>query len=95
MAEYFANRFRLSFPNKSIWLYSGYLWSELFNDGVYLARDCAGWKRREIVKKCEVLVDGRYIDSQRNVQAKWRGSDNQRIIDIQESLKQQKVVTIE
>ena len=87
-----ANRFRLSFPNKSIWLYSGYTWSEIFNDGVYLTRDCAGWKRREIVKKCEVLVDGRYIDSQRNVQAKWRGSDNQRVINIQESLKQGKVV---
>ena len=87
-----ANRFRLLFPNKSIWLYSGYTWSEIFNDGVYLTRDCAGWKRREIVKKCEVLVDGRYIDSQRNVQAKWRGSDNQRVINIQESLKQEKVV---
>ena len=87
-----ANRFRLLFPNKSIWLYSGYTWSEIFNDGVYLTRDCAGWKRREIVKKCEVLVDGRYIDSQRNVQAKWRGSDNQRVINIQESLKQGKVV---
>ena len=86
------NRFRLLFPNKSIWLYSGYTWSEIFNDGVYLTRDCAGWKRREIVKKCEVLVDGRYIDSQRNVQAKWRGSDNQRVINIQGSLKQGKVV---
>ena len=87
-----ADEIRLLFPNKSIWLYSGYTWSEIFNDGVYLTRDCAGWKRREIVKKCEVLVDGRYIDSQRNVQAKWRGSDNQRVINIQESLKQGKVV---
>ena len=86
------NEIRLLFPNKSIWLYSGYTWSEIFNDGVYLTRDCAGWKRREIVKKCEVLVDGRYIDSQRNVQAKWRGSDNQRVINIQESIKQGKVV---
>ena len=89
---YLVNEIRLSFPNKSIWLYSGYTWSEIFNDGVYLTRDCAGWKRREIVKKCEVLVDGRYIDSQRNVQAKWRGSDNQRVINIQGSLKQGKVV---
>lgn len=86
------DKIRLSFPNKSIWLYSGYTWSEIFNDGVYLTKDCDGWKRREIVKKCEVLVDGRYIDSQRNVQAKWAGSDNQRVINIQESLKQGKVV---
>ena len=83
---------RLLFPNKSIWLYSGYTWSEIFNDGVYLTRDCAGWKRREIVKKCEVLVDGKYIDAQRNVQAKWRGSSNQRVIDVKQSIKQGKVV---
>ena len=83
---------RLLFPNKSIWLYSGYTWSEIFNDGVYLTKDCDGWKRREIVKKCEVLVDGKYIDAQRNVQAKWRGSNNQNVIDVRKSLKQGKVV---
>ena len=86
------NEIRLSFPNKSIWLYSGYTWSEIFNNGVYLTKDCDGWKRREIVKKCEVLVDGKYIDAQRNVQAKWRGSSNQRVIDVQQSLIKGKVV---
>ena len=86
------NEIRLSFPNKSIWLYSGYTWSEIFNNGVYLTKDCDGWKRREIVKKCEVLVDGKYIDAQRNVQAKWRGSSNQRVIDVKQSIKQGKVV---
>ena len=86
------NRFCLSFPNKSIWLYSGYTWSEIFNNGVYLTKDCDGWKRREIVKKCEVLVDGKYIDAQRNVQAKWRDSSNQRVIDVKQSIKQGKVV---
>ena len=86
------DRFRLLFPNKSIWIYSGFRWSEIFNDGVYLTKECAGWKRREIIKQCTVMVDGRYIDSQRNPQAKWRGSDNQRVISIPESLKQGKVV---
>ena len=95
MAEYFANRFRLSFPNKSIWIYSGFRWSEIFNDGVYLTKDCAGWKRREIVKQCTVMVDGKYIDSQRNPSKKWAGSDNQRVISIPESLKQGKVITID
>ena len=86
------NRFRLSFPNKSIWLYSGYRWSEIFNDGVYLTKECAGWKRREIVKQCTVMVDGKYIDSQRNPSKKWAGSDNQKVIDIQQSLAQNKVI---
>ena len=86
------NRFRLLFPNKSIWLYSGYRWSEIFNDGAYLTKDCAGWKRREIVKKCNILVDGRYIDSQRDITLKWRGSKNQRVIDIQQSLQKGEIV---
>ena len=89
------NRFRLSLPNKSIWIYSGYQWEQLFNSGVYLTRDCPGWKRREIVKQCNVLIDGRYIDSQRNPSKKWAGSDNQRIISIAESLKQGKVIMLE
>ena len=95
MAEYFANRFRLSFPNKSIWIYSGFRWSEIFNDGVYITKDCEGWKRREIVKQCTVMIDGRYIDSQRNPSKKWAGSDNQRVISIAESLKQGKVIMLE
>lgn len=87
-----SDEIRLSFPNKSIWLYSGYRWSEIFNDGAYLTKDCAGWKRREIVKKCNILVDGRYIDSQRDITLKWRGSKNQRVIDIQQSLQKGEIV---
>lgn len=49
-------------------------------------------KRLEIISMCDVLVDGRYIDSQRDVSLKWRGSSNQRVISISESLKQNKIV---
>ena len=87
-----AYKFRLLFPNKSIWVYSGYRWLEIFNNGVYLMRDCDGWKRKEIVKQCDVMVDGRYIDSQRDITLKWRGSKNQNCIDIQQSLQQNKIV---
>ena len=87
-----ADEIRLSFPNKSIWIYSGYQWNQIFNDGVYLTRDCAGWKRREIIKKCDVLVDGRYVDSQRNPSKKWAGSDNQRVVDIGKSMIKGKIV---
>ena len=86
------NEIRLSFPNKSIWLYSGYQWEQLLNDGVYLTKECAGWKRREIVKQCTIMVDGRYIDSQRNPSKKFAGSDNQRVIDIQQSLQKGEII---
>ena len=81
-----ADEIRLSFPNKTIWIYSGYQWSEIFNDGVYLTRDCAGWKRREIVKKCDVMIDGKYMDSLRDPQLKWKGSSNQHVINIEKSM---------
>ena len=86
------DRIRLSLPNKSIWLYTGYTWDQIFTDGVFLTRDCAGWKRREIVKQCNILVDGRYIDSERDITLKWKGSRNQRVIDVQRSLQQNKIV---
>ena len=71
---------------KSILIYSAYQWNQIFNDGVYLTRDCAGWKRREIVKKCDVMIDGKYIDSQRDITLKWRGSSNQHAINVEKSM---------
>ena len=87
-----ANRFRLLFPNKTIWIYSGYSWSEIFNEGVYITKNCAGWKRREIVKQCTVMIDGKYIDSQRDISLKWRGSKSQRVIDCQQSIQKGEIV---
>ena len=71
---------------KSILIYSAYQWNQIFNDGVYLTRDCAGWKRREIVKKCDVMIDGKYMDSLRDPQLKWKGSSNQHVINIEKSM---------
>ena len=95
------NEIRLSFPNKSIWLYSGYQWEECqpFNEDGLLKPDKFApnlqkilQKRYEVISRCNVMVDGRYIDSQRNPSKKWAGSDNQRVIDVQQSIKQGKVV---
>ena len=99
------DRFRLSLPNKSIWIYSGFTWESIMNyepsetdDFDYIEEsyiDGLYEKRKEIISKCTVMVDGRYIDSQRNPSKKWAGSDNQRIISIAESLKQGKVIMLE
>ena len=50
--------------------------------------------RSKVIEKVDVVVDGRYIDSQRDISLKWRGSSNQRVISVQESLKQGKVITL-
>lgn len=49
-------------------------------------------KRQEIIKMCDVVVDGEYIDEQRDITLAYRGSKNQRVIDIQKSLAQNKIV---
>ena len=79
------NKIRLLMPDKTIWLYTGYTW-EFIKDSFEESKKFlqASWKdnlmkRYKIVSQCDVLVDGRYVDSLRDVTAKWRGSTNQRI----------------
>lgn len=96
------NKIRLSSPNKSIWIYTGYTWNEIFkNDSsiqAYYMYDYMGndfinnEKRKQIVSQCSIMVDGRYVDSQRNPSKKWAGSDNQRVIDIKQSLQKGEVI---
>lgn len=84
------NEIRPSFPNKNIWLYSGYTWESIFGDyGLDISNNS---KRREIIRKCNIMVDGKYIDSKRDVSLKWRGSSNQRVIDIQKTLQRGEIV---
>ena len=91
------NRFRLSFPNKSIWIYSGYLWKNIFMNEEdepfeHEKEFILMGKRQAILRQCDVMIDGRYIDSQRNPSKKWAGSDNQRVIDVQQSLQKNEII---
>ena len=92
---------RISFPEKTIWLYTGFCWNDitcsfagLQADYVVLdKKDIEAWeKRREIISNVDVLVDGEYIDEQRDITLKWRGSSNQRVISVVDSLAQGKIV---
>lgn len=87
---------RLLLPNKSIWIYSGYTWNQVMNPIITSdfspKRDDIIRKRQEIIKQCTVMVDGRYIDSQRDITLKWRGSRNQKVIDIKRSIMQNELI---
>lgn len=83
---------RNRFPNKTIWLYSGYTWEQLFIGEDDLYSICEDQFRRAIICSCDVFIDGRYDDNKRDVSLHWRGSSNQRVINVQESIKQNKVV---
>ena len=75
-------RVKMVFPNKDIWIYSGYEWENIIKDETL----------REIMKYTDILVDGPYIDELRDVSLAFRGSSNQRIIDVQKSLSSNQIV---
>ena len=76
-----AKAFKEKFPNKNLWAWSGFLFDRELRD-------------KEVLSYLDVLVDGQYVDELRNPTLKWRGSSNQRVIDVQESLKQNRNVLI-
>ena len=91
---------RISFPEKTIWLYTGFEWNSLItkiNQPTFPDKDFEHTmeihkKRQEIIKLCNVVVDGEYIDEQKDLTLKFRGSKNQHVIDVQQSLAQNKIV---
>lgn len=86
---------RVSYPTKNIWLYTGYTWEQIMHP---IISDINSKQlkilqmRKELVSKCDVLIDGRYVDELRDVSLHWRGSSNQRVINVQETLKQKQIV---
>lgn len=84
---------RILYPTKTIWLYTGYTLEQILHPLLINTIPTEEEEKRiDIIKMVNVLVDGPYIDAQRDITLKWRGSANQRVINIPETLKQQKVV---
>lgn len=73
---------RRDFPNKDIWLYTGYTFEELQRDT----------DRKKFLPLIDVLIDGRFILEQRDITLAFRGSPNQRIIDVPATLKENKII---
>lgn len=88
---YLVNEIRLSSPHKTIWIYSGYTWEEIL-DEEYNFLEMHDTLRQAIIAQCNVFVDGQYKESQRDITLPYRGSKNQRLIDVQQSLQEGKIV---
>lgn len=88
------NKIRLLLPNKTIWLYTGYNFQKVMRQlpNLITKENYNMYKRQKIINLVDVIVDGKYIDSQRDISLRWRGSSNQRVIDIKKSLQQNEVV---
>ncbi len=69
------------FPEKTIWMYTGYNWEEICD--------------LPYIKLVDVLIDGKFIVAQKNIKLHWRGSANQRVIDVKKTLKSGEVVLYE
>ena len=83
----FLRRLRAEYPTKTVWCYSGYTYEEL--TGVSRAR-CE--VTDEMLAYIDVLVDGEFIFEQRNISLRFRGSENQRLIDLKKTREQGTVV---
>lgn len=83
----FLRRVKECFPEKNIWCYSGYLLEDLLPGG----RAHLG-VTDELLSMIDVLVDGEFKKERYSIALKFRGSDNQRVIDLKESKKQGKIV---
>ena len=79
---------RARFPHKDVWCYTGYLF-----DADLLEKFCVQWEdMKEFLSYVDVIVDGEFIQAKKNISLRFRGSENQRIIDVQESLRAGKVL---
>lgn len=74
--------FKMNHPDKSLWIFTGYTYEDLVDDP----------KARSLLEKCDVLVDGEYIEELRDLSLAFRGSSNQRIIDVKKSLEASQIV---
>ncbi len=72
---------KMQFPKKTIWMYTGYTFEEI--------------KTSPILQYIDILVDGKYIEELRDIEMPWVGSTNQRIIDVKETFRKNKIVTIQ
>lgn len=73
-----AREIKLRYPEKTIWLYTGSLWEEICHE--------------EIVRYLDVCVDGEFVVAEKDLSLKWKGSANQRVIDVPVTLCEGKVV---
>lgn len=73
-----AQEIKILFKNKDIWLYTGYVWEDICD--------------LEIMNYIDVLIDGRFEQTLKNDNLLWRGSSNQRVIDVKKTIKNNKVI---
>lgn len=83
----FVKKVKSRFPHKTIWCYTGYT----FDVGDMQEAQASSEITRELIQLLDVLVDGRFVEELKDIRLKFRGSSNQRVIDVQKSLRNGRV----
>ena len=84
----FLRRYKEQYPGKNLWMFSGFTFEELTTPGHHANRP----ETAEILGMLDVLVDGRFVLAQRDLMLRFRGSRNQRLLDMPATLKAGKAV---
>ncbi|MGL5507351.1 MAG: anaerobic ribonucleoside-triphosphate reductase activating protein [Paraclostridium sp.] len=83
----FIKKLKFLIPEKTIWVWTGFLIEDILDESKIVHQH-----NRELLKHIDVLVDGKFEEELKDINLKYCGSSNQRIIDVQETLKKSKVV---
>lgn len=83
----FIKRVKKIYPSKSIWMYSGYTFEQLMGES---SAHCE--YTDEILSNIDVLVDGEFVEEKKKITLKFRGSENQRVIDVKASLDKGEII---
>lgn len=78
----FLKKVKERYPEKNIWAYTGFTFEELLTDGSHPSCEVT----RDVLALVDTLVDGRFVEEKKNITLKFRGSENQRILDVKKSL---------
>ena len=84
----FLEKVRSAYPSKDVWVFTGFTWEELHSDSCRACVDAT----EKMLSLIDILVDGRFVEEKKNIRLRFRGSENQRIIDLKKSLKLDKVI---
>lgn len=71
---------RVKYPEKTIWVYTGESWEDICND--------------PMMQNVDVVVDGEFVETKKDVKLQWKGSANQRVIDVKRTLRQEDVTKV-
>ena len=83
----FLRRVRAAYPQKTIWSFSGFTYEELTTDGTHPRCEVTD----EMLSLLDVLVDGRFVEERKDISLRFRGSSNQRLLDLNATRKAGKV----